>query len=177
MSRWQKAIYFRYDYWCLSAFVFQSYWTDYSTSLQTISQLFGSAPLLVPFMRHSRRLVTDNNKALPYFFSRNECFHYLKFQGGFFSFVCVFERLRVCDRAEARKRWWLVLFHPVLDSSPCSPARGRSVDSVAKRGSRIKGPSPPVELVIAPDKSPKPCRAEQNRKRVQVWAGKVRLFQ
>lgn len=42
----QKAKAFRYDYWCLSASVFQSYWTDYSPSLQTIQQLVGIATSL-----------------------------------------------------------------------------------------------------------------------------------
>lgn len=49
VGRRQKANSSRYDYWCLSALVFQSYWTDNSPSLQTIRQLFGSASFLVPF--------------------------------------------------------------------------------------------------------------------------------
>lgn len=101
----------------------------------------------------------------------------LEIAGVFFYSVCVCSHKYVCDHTEACKRWWLVPFHPVLDSSPCSPPRGRSVDSVAERGRGINGPSPPVELVIAPDKSPKPRRAQRNRKRVQMWVGKVRLLQ
>lgn len=89
VGRRQKAKSFRYDYWCLSAFVFQSYWTDYSTSLQTIRQLFGSASFLVPFMWHLQKPVTNNKALLYFFFSPNQMLRVLEIAGFFFYSVCV----------------------------------------------------------------------------------------
>lgn len=62
-----------------------------------------------PFMWHWQKPVPNNQKAL---------------LGCFLAIKPVSARTRarnyMFDHTEARKRWWLVLFRPVLDSSPCS---------------------------------------------------------